>query len=308
MNKVNTFVIPIIRVDLIERCLETLYKHTPHNFYVYVIDGSKDGIDQRIIDKYIHLYIRPYRNLGFTKSTNTGVKLAQTKYVTMLNDDVEFINRKWWQGILDTFKMIEKATPTRPPLLVTAASIKLPDWSVGLPQGQHHHIIPYKEQYSEEDWNHLVTKDHYVNEHLTIRPGSVVDGINLYCSVIDRKKLDEVGLLDELFYPGGADDYDLCCRASMFGYRSIATTKAWVYHHWSKSFATIQDQEAAKGLIDNSLREGDLRTKWAEDFDLWGVRCKQCDEILNTKDGKTATCPKHPDEKYKMPHNTIAEL
>lgn len=300
-DKINTFVIPIIRADLLERCLETLYKHTPHNFYVYVIDGSRHGIDKKIIDKYIHLYIRAYRNLGFTKATNTGVKLAQTKYVTMLNDDVEFIHNGWWDGILEAFEQVAEATPTRPPLLVTAASVKLPDWSVGLPSGEHHYIIPYKEEYTDEDWQWLVTQPHYVNKHLTIKPDTVVDGINLYCSVIDREKLDKVGLLDELWYPGGADDYDLCCRASMFGYRTVATTKSWVFHHWSKSFGSIQDKMEAKSLVDDSLREGDLRTKWADRFDLWGVRCSECDEILHTDDGVTATCPKHPEEIYKIP-------
>jgi GT2 family glycosyltransferase len=316
--KENTFVIPVIRTDLIERCLETLYRYTPDNFYVIVIDQSPAGITANLRDRFKNLMvIRSPRtdmhhtgNLGFTQASNLGLTLAQTPYVTFLNDDVEFVHSSWWDGIMETFLQVSEATPTRPPLLVNAASIKLPDWSVGKPAGEDHYILPYKEQYTDEDWEDLVNNEHYVNEHLTIKPGSVIDGINLYCSVADTRRLLEVGLLDEFWYPGGADDYDLCCRASMFGYRCVGTTKSWVFHHWSKTFGEIRDKEATKALVQDELRHGDLRDKWGERFDLWGVRCnvKDCDQIMLTKDGIKAVCPVHPDSVYAMPENTVEPL
>lgn len=332
--KENTFVIPCIRNDLIERCLETLYENTPNNFYVIVVDQSIKGIDMSLRDKYKNLMIirSPKTddhwtgNLGFTQATNLGIQLVQTPYMTFLNDDVEFIHPNWWQGVMDTFEQVQKATPTRPAMIVNVASVKLPDWSVGKPAGEDHYILPYREKYTDEDWDFLVNEDHYINEHLTIKPGTVIDGINLYCSVTDTKKLLEVGMLDEFWYPGGADDYDLCCRASMFGYRCVGTTKSWVFHHWSKSFADIRDKEEIKELVQDELRHGNLDDKWgfkhdkegnvmlrengdkAARFDLWGIRCMQCDEILHTDDGIVAVCPKHPEEDYPIPENTIAPL
>lgn len=325
--KENTFVIPVIRTDLIARCLETLYANTPNNFYVIVVDQSVRGIDPELRNKYRNLMVirapktdvHHTGNLGFTQATNLGIRLTDTPYMTFLNDDVEFIHPDWWQGIMDTFTKVTEATPTRPPLLVNAASVKLPDWSVGKPAGEDHYIMEYKEKYSDEDWRKLVEEDHYVNEHLTIRPGSVIDGINLYCSVADTRKLLEIGMLDEYWYPGGADDYDLCCRASMFGYRCVGTTLAWVFHHWSKTFGEIRDKVETSELVQDELKHGNLDEKWGmlvdDDgnpikprFDLWGVRCTQCDEIMQTTDGIKAVCPKHPDEVYAMPENTIAPL
>lgn len=326
MPKENTFVIPVIRPDLIARCLETLYRHTPNNFYVIVIDQSIEGIDMSLRDRYKNLMIirspktdvHHTGNLGFTQATNLGLTLTQTPYVTFLNDDVEFVHPDWWQGIQDTFRNVTEATPTRPPLLVNAASIKLPDWSVGLPAGEHHYILPYKEDYTDEDWRFLVDQPHFVNEHLTITPGTVVDGINLYCSVADTRKLLEVGLLDEFWYPGGADDYDLCARASMFGYRCVSSTYSWVYHHWSKTFGEIRDKAQTAELVQDELKHGDLNEKWGyvvgpdgekkPRFDLWGIRCTQCDGILHTSDGQRAVCPQHPDEIYAIPENTVAPL
>lgn len=250
-------------------------------------------------------------NLGHSQATNLAMRLVETPYVTFLNDDVEFIHKDWWRGIMDTFTKVEKATPTRPPLLVNAASIKLPDWSVGKPKGEDHYILPYKRDYTDEDWHSLVNDPHYVNEHLTIQPGTVIDGINLYCSVADTRRLIEVGMTDDFFYPGNANDYDLCCRASMFGYRCVGTTLSWVFHHWSVSFQSVADKEEMQALVQDELKRDDhLRDKWGDRFDLWGVRCsrKDCDEIMHTSDGVKAICPKHPDEVYAMPENTYMPL
>ncbi len=313
--KLNSFVIPYLGGELIHKCLETLYKYTEPNFYVFVVDQSTSGLDPNLRDKYPNLtVIRTPKsdvhytgNLGHSQATNLGIQLVQTPYVTLLNDDVVFVHKKWWQGVLDTFEKVEKASPTRPALLVNVGSIKLPDWSVGKPKGEDHYIIEYKDEYTDEDWDHLVNDEHYVNEHLTIKPGSVIDGINLYCSVADTRKLLEVGMLDDFFYPGSANDYDLGCKASMFGYRCVGTTLSWVFHHWSKTF---ENDELRNMMVQDELKHLDLKEKWGDRFDLWGVRCarEDCDEIMHTTDGVKAVCPKHPGSVYAIPENTIAPL
>lgn len=282
---------------------------------MYIVDQSIEGLDPNLRDKYKNLMIirtpksdvHHTGNLGHSQATNLGVRLVDTPYVTFLNDDVFFISDRWWQGVLDTFEMVEKASPTRPALLVNVASIKLPDWSVGKPKGEDHYILPLKSEYTDEDWDFLVNEPHYINEHLTITPGSVIDGINLYASVCDTRRLLEVGGLDDFFYPGSANDYDVGCKASMFGYRCVGTTLSWVFHHWSKTF---ENDELRTTMVQNELQHLDLREKWGDRHDLWGVRCsrKDCDEIMHTKDGIKATCPKHPDSVYAIPENTIAPL
>lgn len=336
--KLLTVVTPIIRLDMIERCLESFYANTDNIFYFIVIDQSVKGMDMSLRDKYKNLMIirspktdvHYTGNLGFTQATNLGLTLAQTPYVMFLNDDCEMIHPAWWDGILETFEQVERATPSRPPMLVNLASVKLPDWSVGKPKGEDHYILPYKDKYTNEDWDFLVNQPHYVNEHLTIQPGSVIDGINLYGSVAMTKRLLEVGLLDEFWYPGGADDYDLCCRASMYGYRCVGTTKSWAFHHWSKSF---EDDEQKVLLVQDELKHGNLEEKWGyrkdkdgeimhfpsdhekagepiSNFDLWGIHCTQCNEILRISEDydNLAICPNHPNEKFEVPPITIMPL
>lgn len=313
----NTFIIPIIRTDLIERCLETLYKYTPPNFYVYIIDQTPNGLNTNLRDRYQNLMIiRPPRtlthtkgNLGFAKATNLGIAMVETPYFTMCNDDVEFVNRAWWWGVLETFKVVDEATPERPCMMVNPASVKLPDWSVGRPKGDDHYILPYKNKYSQEDWDSLVNEEHFVNEHLTIMPGSVIDGVTMYCSVFKTTRFLEVGMLNEKFYPGGGEDYDYNTRANMAGFRCVGTTLSWVFHHWSKSFATIQEQEAVKALIDDKLRWNNNNELWGENFDIWGIKCQECDKrLVPNADMTEATCPDHPNSRYAIPPLTLMPL
>lgn len=315
--KFNTFVIVVTVPNYIERCLVTLYRYTEKgSFYVYIIDQTINGLDAtKLRNMYENLLIirtpksdvHRTGNLGHSQGTNLGLSLVTTPYVTMLNDDVEFIHAGWWQGVLDTFRKVEEATPDRPAIMVNAASVKLPDWSVGRQHGDDFYILPYKEDYTDEDWKFLCDTSHYVNEHLTIQPGSVIDGVNLYCTVTDTLKLHEVGFLDEYWYPGNANDYDFSCRASMFGYRCVGTTLSWVFHHWSKTF---HSDEEMRQLAQPELTHGDLRDKWGDRLDIWGVRCQQpsCDQVMRTTDGKVAVCPKHPDVFYDIPQNTDLPL
>lgn len=315
--KLNTFICPVIRPDLIERMLETLYRHTPDNFYVYIIDQTVNGLDSTLLrNKYKNLMIirtpksdlHYTGNLGFAKATNLGISLVQTPYFTMCNDDVEFLNTKWWDGVMETFDVVSRATPDRPAVIVNPSSLKLPDWSVGRPKGDDFYIVPYKEDYTEEEYDALINEPHYINEHLTLQPGSVIDGVCMYCSVVDTKRFLEVGLLDEKYFPGSGEDYDFSCLSSMYGYRCVGTTLAYVYHHWSATFQALQDEEEVKSLMIPELSWNQNNEKWGNKFDIWGIKCMQCENRLRTVDGLTATCENHPDEIYTMPESLNQSL
>src|SRR5574337_306303 len=312
--KWNTFIIPVCITVNIERCLETIYKYTdPGTFYVYIIDMSVKGVDANALrNKYKNLMvirspksdIHHTGNLGFAGATNLGVSLVQTPYFTMLNDDVEFVNTKWWQGILDTFEQVEKATPEAPAVMVCPASIRLADWSVGRPKGEDFDILPYKDEYTDKEWDFLVNEPHYINEHLTIQPDSVFDGVTMYATVCDTKRFLSIGMLDERYFPGSGEDYDYSCLARMRGFRSVATTKSWVFHHWSSTFRALQaEKKEVKTLQIPELNWNYNHEKWGDDFDIWGVKCSTCKEQMRSKDGITATCSNNH-ETYNMPIST----
>lgn len=246
-------------------------------------------------------------NLGFAQANNLAASLVQTPYFTMINDDIELIHKDWWQGVMDTFKMAEEAQPNRPPVLVNPASTRLADWSVGRASGDDFDIIPHKDEYTDEDWRHLTQDDHYVNEHLTLKPNSVIDGVALYCSVFDTQRFLKVGFLDEKYFPGSGEDYDFSCLAYMKGFRCLGTTKSWVFHWWSSSMKAAQKDDDVKSLMIPELSWNQNHEKWGDGFDVWGYKAP-CGEAMRTADGITAVCPKHPEETYTMPESTTMPL
>ena len=323
MEKTLTVICPIIRDDLVGRMLETLYAYTPPGmFYVYIIDQSIRGIDATALrEKYRNLMvirspktdIHYTGNLGFSLATNLGVKLVETPYFMMINDDVELIHPAWWDGVLESFKKIEKESPDTPALIVNLASVRLADWSLGRAAGDDFDIIPYKEKFTDEDWDFLVNSPHYINEYLTITPGSVFDGVTLYASVVKTKEYREIGGTDDKYYVGAGEDYDLSCKARMYGYRSVCTTLSWCWHHWSMSFKSVRDQEEVRSLKIPELEWNHNHEKWGQRFDIWGIQCRECkkkgiDNPLQTRDGKIAACPEHPEETYEMPQDTFVPL
>ena len=243
MEIINTFVIPHLNNKKgLLRCLDTLYKYTPKNFRVILIDQSEDlTLYEELKDK-VHLHVKAYRNLGFAKASNTGIKLADTKYVTVLNDDVEFIGPKWWGGIEETFKRWDETI-----LACNPSSMKKLDGG-GMPVDDVD--FPYKENWTEEEYDAMIMKESNNNPER----GVFVDGITPWCVIFDRERLLKVGLFDESYYPGGGEDYDLQNRAYWLGkmgkvkhYRFLGSSISMAYHQWCVTKVT---QDAYKTYED----------------------------------------------------------
>lgn len=319
MEKLLTVVTPVTRPDLIDRMLETLYENTEPIFYVYLIDQTVRGLDSTALrNKYKNLMvirtpksdIHYTGNLGFAQATNLGISLVQTPYFMMCNDDIEFIHPMWYQGVIDTFAMVEKATPDRPAVIVNPSSLKLPDWSIGKAAGEDHYIIPYKTKYTNHDWEFLINEPHYINEHLTIQPNSVIDGVTMYASVCNTQRFLEVGMLSEKYYPGSGEDYSYSCRAAMVGYRCVGTTLSYLFHHWSATFQALQEEDDVRSLMIPELAWNQTTEEWGERFDIWGVKCSECGKNMRClfNDKTVANCPDHPDTRYNMPEVSIMPL
>lgn len=287
-----TFIIPIIQKNFIKRCLETLKKYTPIEYRVIVIDNNNLDEAEKECKGLYHLWISSYRNLGFSKSMNLGTILSQSPYIVMLNDDVEFINKRWWQGVLDTFAMDEKIIAVNPMSPREGAwgygyrsdnkdTWKPPD---GYTKDTETSITPvingqpfvYKEEYTEQDYTDLL------NNHPRWIKNSVCDALAMTCTVWKREGLKEIGLLDERFYPGSGEDYDMMGRVYSCGWphyqdtcdpskhhRAVATTRSWIWHWWGMSKDEISAKDPTNKLFASRPRWNNLDELWPDGFDCW---------------------------------------
>jgi len=293
----NTFIIPVLRSDYINKCVETLYKFTSGNFKVIVIDQTISGLPDI---KGVHLRIRPHRNLGFAKACNEGIIHAlhwKSEYITCWNDDVECIHKDWWQGIIDTFNM----SSTNEILAVNPESIRIPLWGYGRPPDQYVEVVDYKDNFTDEDYaflckgdfSHLKTKYPDLPETFPSSYVGVCDGIAAWGPVFKRKHFELIGLWDERFYPGGAEDYDMMTRIYSRKYRAVSTRKSWVWHWWGKSKDEPNKAQETGMPIDPKKHWADTTYLWPPEwnenynFDIWGK--------YKGKDGKEKCFVRRPE-------------
>jgi GT2 family glycosyltransferase len=300
LDIINTMCITCIRKDFIKDCLDTLYKYTPPNFRVIIVDQSVGGIE--LPDEYrskVHLYVYAYRPLGFAKAMNTAIRLADTPYITVLNDDVRFINLRWWDGIMETFKVADNIVAVNP------SSVKEAGWGYGWPSDKYVELLPYKEEYTDADYDFLLKGDFSTVANLPDtfprHKEGVTDAIATWCTVFKREALlpteDEkgirqakIGLYDERLYPAGFEDYDMDGRAYSGAWRGeklrmVGASKSYVYHHWSQS----KDYLGTLPQTDKSRYWNHEHLLWPREwneghkFDPWGHYTNDKGEIVELK-------------------------
>lgn len=272
-----TYTVTPITDRYISRFLYTLYKYSkPNSFRVVVVDQTKDGFSPQVMNyvrPLIHLYMHPIRNLGYAKAHNEALIHGlhwKTPLICLANDDIEIINSRWMDGIYRTFEKDERIKGVIP------MSPRVAGWGYGV--NYYPEILPYKEEYTEEDYNYLIDGNFEDNparlpatypRHTT---GIVVDGAVFVMPYFKRDLFEEVGLLDERFFPGSGEDVDFCARAYIKSYRIVSTSFSWIWHHWSRSkdlFASgeLEDEYYKPKLKPYWNNHGDL---WPKGFDVWG--------------------------------------
>lgn len=248
--------IPIIP-DYIETALKTLYEKAPPNlnFRVIVVDQTKDGI-YGLVKDYADLVIRnpnPLRtNMGFSKANNEAIVHAlhwSSKYIACCNDDIEFIDSRWWQGIIDQFETFPEMFAVCPASPIEAGfgyglnedgtwvtGNSCPDWGVQV-EGN---VMPKKPDGTAITYEECKTPEGY-DMLLAHRQGHI-EGFAGWFVVFKRETLETVGLYDERFGPGNGEDYDMVHRIYIAGGRASATMKSFVWHWWGKSKKAVGER------------------------------------------------------------------
>lgn len=257
-------VMPHLNYNGVRKSLESLRKHTPPENIGQVILIDQNSEYQEV-DDFVDLHIFTNgKNLGYAKCFNTGVRLSDEKFILLVNDDVEFINKRWVDGVIETFNKYETA------LCVNPSSPRNPRASGEEPINAPG--VEYKEEFTDEDYDKLIEAG----------KGHVIDGICMFATVFDREKLDKVAgvvpgaWMDEYFL-AGAEDYDLNRRAYMTrnednnlrGYRCLGTGLSFIWHWWYKT------RRVSDGVAGVKHAGSKWYDKWGVDVDLYGKLGKQ---------------------------------
>ncbi|CDG65550.1 family 2 glycosyl transferase [Methanobacterium sp. MB1] len=212
-----TVVIPNYNGQLfLKECLKSLKKQE-HSLDVIVVDNASNDDSVAFIQKHYPEFtlIENQENLGFAAAVNQGIMASNSKYIFLLNNDVQLKKG----AIFNLLKCIEKDEN------IFAVSPK---------------IVQYHDRTKMDD-----AGDEYTLLGWTKRVGygkptekyNVEREIFSACAaaaLYRRSILDEIGYLDENFF-AYMEDVDISYRARIHGYKCLYCPQAVVYHVGSQT-------------------------------------------------------------------------
>lgn len=239
-NRVSVIVPIYNAIDDVRVCIERLRLYTKAETRIFLInDASSDpSIKTLLAEPEVQknfIVVHNSKNLGFTKTVNKGINLAEQDDVILLNSDAR-VTPRWIEGMQRAL-----ATDSRI-ATVTAMSDRAGAFSA--PQIGNVNELPLG--VSETDYAIAFRR-----RSRTLYP-SVPTG-NGFCMYIKRTTINEIGALDEAAFPRGyGEENDFCMRARAQGWRNIVDDATYIFHDRSKSFAGEKDEliKAGRQIVD----------------------------------------------------------
>lgn len=223
-NKVS-IIVPIYNaIDDVRTCIKRLKQYTHPSVRIFLInDASSDPEIKTLLETTASsanfTVVHNQKNLGFTKTVNIGISLANRDDVVLLNSDAR-VTPRWLEGMQRALKSDYRIAT------VTAMSDRAGAFSA--PEIGNSNELPLG-----------VSEIEYARAFRRRARGlypSVPTG-NGFCMYIRRQCIDEIGQLDEQAFPRGyGEENDFCMRARAAGWQNIIDDRTYVFHDRSKSF------------------------------------------------------------------------
>lgn len=212
MNKEVTVVIPNYNgIKYIDACLKSVYEGTVVPEVVVVDNGSKDGSPELVRQKYPKCRLLCLEeNTGFCRAVNEGIRLADTEYVILLNNDTT-VDREFTEKLVGAIKRKRKAFSVSAKML----SMKQPDI-----------IDDAGDLYCALGWAYALGKGKPREAYH--RPAQIFAACG--GAAVYRKSVFEIiGYFDENHF-AYLEDIDIGYRAKISGYCNYYEPEAVVYH------------------------------------------------------------------------------
>ena len=204
-----TVIIPVFnKVELTKCCLQSVLENSRSVKSVVVVDnGSHDETASALTDfsprfesrQISFTVIRNEKNLGFGSACNQGIRIAETEFVAILNNDT-WVMFDWDQALISAIR--EKKLDLVGPFFDERP------WTEAMPERARQFLNQNKETY----------RKHFVP-------------ILMFFSqdAIRRLKFDHGGIFDERFFVT-YEDTDLLFRMRQLGIRYAQTSLCYIWH------------------------------------------------------------------------------
>lgn len=233
LQKIPTvdIILPVYNaLEDVKACIESLYNNETIPFNLIIIDDCSEEETKSWLEsaqkEYGFKLSRNTENLRFTKTVNKGFSQSEGDFVVLLNSDT-IVTAYWLEKILCCFES-DSSVGIVGPLSNAASWQTVPVREDKVNGGWLVNEIP--EGYSIELMGQLV-------ETISQRQYPNVPSVNGFCYVIKRDVINQIGTLDEEYFPTGyGEEDDFSIRARKAGYTIRVADDTYVFHAKSKSY------------------------------------------------------------------------
>lgn len=209
-------------------CIESVFSSiTSYNYEIILIDNaSNDGTIEAVNDRFPQVItITNTDNVGFSKANNQGIRIAQGRYVLLLNSDT--IAQR------DTFQTMLHFMDENPTVGASGCKIVLPDGSLDkackrgfpTPSASFYYAFGFAKLFPK-----IPRFNQYQLGYLSPDEAYPIDSLVGAFMLIRREAIEQVGMLDEEFFMYG-EDIDWCYRIKQAGWVNYYYPKTQIVHY-----------------------------------------------------------------------------
>ncbi len=243
-------VVPVYNaLEDVKKCLESLQRCTDGLIVkIIVVNDGSDEVTTQWLRKYcggqpIFKLIENEKNVGYTKTVNTGLKATTADYVITQNSDT-IVSPGWLTGLI-------RCMNSNPRIGIVGPLSNAANWQ----------SVP---NLRDEQGNFAVnelpagyTVDDMASQVRNISTMNYPEFpfVNGFCFMIKRQVIEAIGLMDEEnFLVGYGEENDYCIRATDNGFKLAIADDVFVFHAKSKSFGHNRRKELSR-IGDEALRK-----------------------------------------------------
>lgn len=219
--------------DMTLKCLKVVKTETYMPYRLIWIDNGSEKENFNKVKKFIetledYMIFRFDSNRYYAEGTNKGIKLSTSKYVVTLSNDV-FVTKNWLTKLIEIMEKQPEIGLISP--LTDIIGSNCPRVSRAAPA---HNLLKPGEPF--EKINELPSRFKYCRKN-----------VSMFCAVLRRKMIDEIGLLDERFTCWGNDD-DYNDRIRQAGWKIAVALNCFVRHLHSVTKHKIFSSQEKKNI------------------------------------------------------------
>lgn len=210
--------------------LEGIYRYSDAPFHIYVIDNASDDetVDLGKIYTRALTVVRNRDNPGWPAAVNQGIQIGRNPYLVFLAGGVEV--SAGWLGNLLAFLDTHPRIGAVGPLNSDPGDRQCVD-------RVRRELVPQIPLFFTED---LHERNRILGYHFR-RTGILIDGtLAFFCVALNRRAVDDTGLLDETCGEESGEDY--CRRLRKAGYVLGLSLETYVLHRFEETRRTVFDR------------------------------------------------------------------